>query len=182
MSDIKKIYSTRDSSLAATLYGAGCRVPKDSKGNDVPWTMEYTAAKLKDLGYVGWELEKAARDAFYKGRMGDTSFHFLRTSQVERIVKAYSDQSKVKGAFEMPHISDQDYARICYQYKESRRKLFDDVKKNPTPAKEGCVLVVVQSDSHFVPSTEYKGAGEVRGSFKKISLNAGRDIRDHLGI
>lgn len=124
---MQKFWQTQNTALAVTLATCGVPFAKDETGNDVPVLNIYDGATLKRLGYSGWQLEDAARDAFRTGKRGLVVYQFETCLLLDRILKAYDTysegirKSETDGVpMDSVDVSPEDVARICCQFTKNR--------------------------------------------------------------
>lgn len=178
-----KIFQTQNTALAVTLATLGVPFATSASGQPAPFLNIYDPGILKRLGYTGWNLEDAARDAHKHGRPGIVHYQFQRTPLLEKITAAYNkrhDQisSADFGAAAPPEEIDIDpelAARLACQLLKNRSDMIAGWKS-------AVPMLVIPGNTSTGSDPTRPGGKVVTGSCKMISLNATAETRARLGL
>lgn len=178
-----KLFQTQNTALAVTLATLGIPFATSDSGQPAPFLNIYDPGILKRLGYTGWNLEDAARDAHAKGRPGIVHYQFQRTPLLEQIIAAYNKRHEQIGAADhglspAPEEIDIDpeiAARLACQLLKNRSDMISGWKS-------AVPMLVIPGGTSSEADPTRPGGKVLTGSCKMISLNASPATRAHIGL
>ena len=178
-----QIFQTKDTALATTLATLGVPFAKNDSGQLVAFLNVYDPGILKKLGYKGWKMLAAAKDAHAKRRPGVIHYQFEKTPLLLAVVEAFNTRQA--------QIKDQDFARTAPA---------EDIDIEPAvAARFACQLMnnrfdlinawqtavpmlSVPGETSVAPDPEKPGVKVVTGSCRLVSINASPETLAHLGL
>lgn len=172
------LYETEDAALAALLAMLGCDFPRNAENLPRPCQNIYTRDHLIRWGFAqGTNAWDAAQKAWAAQKVGRVVYCFQRTDRLDFLRKAYGETGKtIASTADMARVpigaSDVDIIRICSQFRQTLKAL-DQAKYKVVPELE------------LASSTPRSLGGdrtEVRGSYRRISLNASPELRADMGF
>lgn len=172
-------YETEDVALAAILAMLGCDFPRNAAGLPKPCQNIYTREHLLKWGFgqAGGSAWDAAQKAWAAQKIGRVVYCFQRTERLDKLRDTYTKTEKtIASTSDMARVPigavDDDILRICCQFRQTLKAL-DQAKYKVVPELE-------------LSSATARSLGndrtEVRGSFRRLSLNADAETRQHFGF
>jgi hypothetical protein len=181
--DCNNIYQTSHTPLAVLLSTLGVPFAEDENGNARPFLLVYDPPTLRKHGYKGWDIFEAATDAFAKGKPGIITYQFQRTATLEKLIEGYNKRLKSMSAADRgdgPAHQELDIdpvqaAMFAAQLFRNRSHLINGWKTaQPMVLMPGGVTTGADPDR--------PGGKVITGSAKMISLNAGPELRQKIGL
>ena len=142
----------------------------------------YTPEILRDYGYRGVTIEKAAADAWARGKRGRVIYNFERSELCEKLLAIWREALHNKAidtitkasVVEMPvtmNFTPEQITVLGAQFFSNRKWLVETAWRNTPP--------MIPYDVHTEVTTEGTST-VIIGSMKLVSLSASRDLREKL--